>query len=130
MSTGLKSFQRSADSNISSSVCRTGTCQSEQSSMETSFQLRSVTAVGPAYLTKPASRSVESQAPQVAQDQVAFENTRALTTALQDSPVVRDDVVRRATELVGDVNYPPPETIRMISHLLAIQIQSDGESTS
>ena len=37
-------------------------------------------------------------------------------------PVMNSRVMRRAMELVGDVNYPPPETIRMISHLLAIQL--------
>ena len=62
-----------------------------------------------------------------AQD-VAFENARALTSALHETPAVRDDLVRRAVELVGNVNYPPPETIRMISHLLAIQMHPDGES--
>ena len=41
----------------------------------------------------------------------------------------REDVVHRAAELVGDVNYPPPETIRMISHLLAIRIQAEGEQS-
>lgn len=62
-----------------------------------------------------------------AQDEVAFENSRALTAALQNTPESREDVVQRAVELVGDVNYPPPETIRMISHLLAIQMQPGDE---
>lgn len=59
---------------------------------------------------------------------MALENARALTTALKETPESRDDVVRRATELVSDVNYPPPETIRMISNLLAIQIQTQAGS--
>src|SRR5262245_50802737 len=129
MPTGLKSFERFADGDISS-VSRTETCQSEQRSMENSFHLRGVDAVGSVYSTKPVSRTVQSQPPQSAQDEVAFEDTRALTTALQETPAVRAEVVRRAAELVGDVNYPPPETIRMISHLLAIQMHSDGEVTS
>ena len=90
--------------------------------METSFHLRSIDAVGSAPVAKPAERATKA-----AQD-VAFENARALTSALQDTPAVRDELVRRASELVGDVNYPPPETIRMISHLLAIQMHPDGES--
>lgn len=75
-------------------------------------------------MAKPAQRAA-----QAAEDEVAFENSRALTTALQNTPESRDDVVRRAAELVGDVNYPPPETIRMISNLLALQIQAErGDS--
>jgi len=92
--------------------------------METSFQLRSVDAVrGTSYLSKPVGRTAKG-----VQDEVAMENARALTEALQGSPAVRDDVVRRATELVGDVNYPPAETIRMISNLLAIQMHPDPKA--
>jgi len=90
--------------------------------MEISFHVRSLDAVGPAYVNKPGSRETKS-----AQDEVAFENSRALTTALQNTPESRDELVRRAMDLVGDVNYPPPETIRMISHLLAIQMHSEGD---
>lgn len=88
--------------------------------MEISFHLRSLDATGAPLGSKPGSRPA-----QAAQEEVAFENSRALTTALQNTPESREDVVRRATELVGDAQYPPPETIRMISHLLAIQIQGD-----
>lgn len=88
--------------------------------MEISFHLRSLDATGASFVSKPGSRAT-----QAAQDEVAFENSRALTTALQNTPESREDVVRRAAELVSDVHYPPPETIRMISHLLAIQIQGD-----
>lgn len=79
---------------------------------------------------KPQAARIEQRAAQAAEDEVAFENSRALTTALQNTPESRDDVVRRATELVGDVNYPPPETIRMISNLLAIQMKSEGGGSS
>lgn len=86
--------------------------------MEINSNLRGLTAVGgTSHITKPTARDA-----QVAQDEVAFENSRALATALQNTPASREDIVRRATELVGDANYPPPETIRMISHLLAIQM--------
>jgi hypothetical protein len=90
--------------------------------MEVSFHLRSLDAVGSAYVTKPGNGGTRAS-----QDEVAFENARALTSALHDTPSVRDEVVRRATGLVGDVNYPPPETIRMISNLLAIQLEPDTE---
>ena len=89
--------------------------------METSFQVRSVEPVGKTYGSQPVHRAANS----TPQDEVAFENARALTSALQDTPAVRQEIVRRASELVGDVNYPPPETIRMISHLLAIQMHPE-----
>lgn len=75
-------------------------------------------------MAKPAQRAA-----QAAEDEVAFENSRALTTALQNTPESRDDVVQRATELVGDVNYPPPETIRMISNLLALQMKAERDDS-
>ena len=89
--------------------------------MEISFHLRSVDASGTSYVTRPCGRETKA-----AQDEVAFENSRALTTALHNTPEAREEVVRRATELVGDAQYPPPETIRMISHLLAIQMHPDS----
>ena len=92
--------------------------------MEISFHLRSLDAVGTTYVSKPGSRETKTT-----QDEVAFENSRALTTALQNTPESRDELVRRATEMIGNVNYPPAETIRMISHLLAIKMQSEGASS-
>jgi hypothetical protein len=92
--------------------------------MEISFHLRSLDATSTLLASRPGSRAA-----QVARDEVAFENSRALTTALRNTPESREDVVRRATELVGDAHYPPPDTIRMISNLLAIQIQPEGESS-
>lgn len=96
--------------------------------METSFHVNSVDAVGStpaprAFLTiqaRQASRSVEAD--------VAIENTRALRKALDDTPFLRDEVVKRATALIGDVDYPPRETIRMISHLLAIKLNEGSPS--
>lgn len=89
--------------------------------MEISFHPKTLDTSGTTHVTRSAGRDAK-----VAQDEVAFENSRALTTALENTAVVRDEVVRRAIELVGDVNYPPPETIRMISHLLAIQMHPEG----
>lgn len=90
--------------------------------MEINFHLKSLDASGTNFVKRPSSPEAKASL-----DEVAFENSRALTTALENTPAVRDEVVRRATELIGDVNYPPPETIRMISHLLAIRIQTEGE---
>ena len=93
--------------------------------MKINFHLRNLEPVRGAQAAK-----ADHRATQAAQDEVAFENSRALSTALKNTPESRQDVVQRATELVGDVNYPPPETIRMISNLLAIQMQVDGGSSA
>jgi hypothetical protein len=88
--------------------------------MEINFHLRRLDVTGASFVNKPGNRKA-------AQDEVAFENSRVLTTALQNTPASREDEVRRAIELLGDVSYPPPETIRMISHLLAIQMDPEAE---
>jgi len=90
--------------------------------MEINFHLRNLSAADTTQASKAAGREIKT-----AQDEVAFENSRALTNALMNTPASREDVVRRATELVGNAAYPPPETIRMISHLLAIQMQTESE---
>ena len=91
--------------------------------MEINFHLRNTEPIGQAFAAKPAvSRETRN-----AEDDVALENTRALKTALDNTPFARAEVVKRAAEMVGDVNYPPPETIRMISNLLAIKLQQEEE---
>jgi hypothetical protein len=90
--------------------------------MEINFHLGNLGATSHA---ATVARATERDASSV-RDDVALENSRALTQALQLTPATRADVVRRATELVGEPNYPPPETIRKISHLLAIQMHPEG----
>ena len=98
--------------------------------METSFHVKSVGAVG----STPAARAVTpnpaSKASRAVEDDVAIENSHALRKALHDTPYLRNEVVKRAAELVGDTAYPPPETIRMISHLLAIKLSEGGPTDS
>jgi hypothetical protein len=64
-----------------------------------------------------------------ASDEAAFEDASSLITALQNTPVSRNDVIRRAIELVGSGEYPAPETMRMISHLLAIKMNLEVEKS-
>jgi hypothetical protein len=90
--------------------------------MEVTFHPRSLDAVGTAPVKKPGSHETKA-----VYDEVDFETSRALRTALINTPESREDVVRRARELIGDVNYPTPEIIRRISHLLAIQMQPEGD---
>jgi hypothetical protein len=90
--------------------------------MEINFHLNQLGAASPA---KSVARATEPESSSV-QDDVALENSRALTQALHQTPASRAEIVRRATELVGEPHYPPPETIRKISHLLAIQMHPES----
>ena len=89
--------------------------------MEINFHLRNLDTVGGSGSVRSAPKET-----QTAHDQVAIENSRALSHALRETPEIRAEIVRRATELVGEPTYPPPETIRKISHLLAIQMNPEG----
>ena len=89
--------------------------------MEVNFHSRSLGATGGAYaVSRPAETETST-----ARDEVALENSRALTQALLATPEVRADKVRRAREMVSEPNYPPRETIQKISHLLAIQMNPE-----
>ena len=89
--------------------------------MEVNFHLRNLDTVGGTSLIRAAPKETHT-----AHEEVAIENSRALTNALRETPEIRAEIVRRATELVGEPSYPPPETIRKISHLLAIQMNPEG----
>jgi hypothetical protein len=91
--------------------------------MEVNFHLRNLDTVGVAAPVRNAPKEMPTSA---AYEEVALENSRALTVALHETPEIRADIVRRATELVGEPSYPPPETIRKISHLLAIQLHQES----
>ena len=90
--------------------------------MEINFHLGNLGVTGDTQTVARAAGRVSSSV----RDDVALENSRALTHALHETPASRAEIVRRATELVGEPNYPPPETIRKISHLLAIQMHPEG----
>ena len=58
------------------------------------------------------------------EDGVSFQDSAVLESALDKLPETRAEAVERARNLIGNVHYPPEETIRKISHLLAIQLDS------
>ena len=68
-------------------------------------------------------------APRVSQrrDETEFSHAASLERALEQTPTVRVGHVERARDLIGDVNYPPRETIRRISHLLALNLNEDSD---
>jgi hypothetical protein len=56
-------------------------------------------------------------------DQQDFSQTDALRGALDNLPSSRPDKLERARELVGKVDYPPTQTIRRLSDLLAVKMK-------
>lgn len=57
--------------------------------------------------------------------EVDLESSRQLDQALQRLPETRPEVVERMRPLVGDPTYPPRETIRSLSHLLAMKMPAE-----
>ena len=75
--------------------------------------------VNPArYSSVPTRRPVEST-----QDEANFEGAAAVNQALEATPATRVEAVDRASGLIGDLAYPPRETILRLSHLLALKFQ-------
>lgn len=58
---------------------------------------------------------------------VSFAGTEALNGALAGVPEVRLQVVERAKELANDASYPPPEIIKRIANLLAMDSEPEAE---
>jgi hypothetical protein len=65
--------------------------------------------------SSPAAKPVKGES-----DQATFQRSEALNQAFQSTPDVRPDQVARARELIGNVEYPPRETIAKLSTLLAM----------
>jgi hypothetical protein len=57
-----------------------------------------------------------------AAERISFEGAAAVERALARTPDVRQEVIEHAKRLVGDPTYPPPETIRRLSQLLAMRL--------
>lgn len=55
-------------------------------------------------------------------DTAQFDRATALDRALMDTPDLRPGEVARARVLIGDVSYPPPQTIQRIASLLAMDV--------
>lgn len=58
--------------------------------------------------------------PQGEQGAVDFKATEALNKALERTPDVRPEKVEKARQDVGQVEYPPRETIQRLAQLLAL----------
>ena len=56
-----------------------------------------------------------------------FDGADGLERSLQATPEVRPQTIARAQQLIGDVAYPPPKTIRRIAALLAMHLDGDDQ---
>jgi hypothetical protein len=56
-----------------------------------------------------------------------FRHSEELNEALQKEKEVRAEQVERAVNLVGQVKWPPTETVRRIASLLAMNIRHAAE---
>jgi len=62
--------------------------------------------------------------PRLGADKQSFTTAESLTSALEQTPASRGEKVAQARNLVDDYTYPPPELIRRISVLLAMNIDA------
>lgn len=60
-------------------------------------------------------------------DTAMFQQAEALNVALRNAPDVRADKVQKAVGLIGQVQWPPSETIQRFSALLAIKLSQPVE---
>lgn len=65
--------------------------------------------------THPSGRETETLAD--------FHDAESLNLAIQDLEEVRAEKIERALNLIGQVKWPPGETIRRIAHLLAAKME-------
>jgi hypothetical protein len=71
-----------------------------------------------------ASRPVDRQAALS-----EFEESQALEARMMELPETRSEKVQEAKRLIGDPAYPPRETIQRLATLLAINENSEPETS-
>jgi hypothetical protein len=67
-----------------------------------------------------------TRTPEPEANTASFQRADALDQALRATPVARPEAVARARELIGDVKYPPADTIKGIAALLALKVDGTG----
>jgi hypothetical protein len=78
----------------------------------------------------PATAPGIRTAPELPRDRATFDEIAKLRQAMGSAPDIRPTVVARAKSLLGDVNYPPMETIQRIGELLAAHFSESPESSN
>jgi hypothetical protein len=62
--------------------------------------------------------------PRLGADQLSITTAQRLAQALEQTPATRAGKVAQAQTLVKDTNYPPPELIRKIAALFAMNVDA------
>ena len=73
---------------------------------------------------------IKARAPQAGTDSVAFDQVEVLDQALRATAAGRPEMIGRARQLIGNVKYPPEETIQRIATLLAMSLDDDTEGSA
>jgi hypothetical protein len=74
-------------------------------------------------LSRLGVNGTKKPAPPPAADNADFSDTAAIQEALAALPESRPEVVEQGKGLVAQATYPPPETIKRISNLLAVKFE-------
>ena len=74
-------------------------------------------------LTRTTSQTGAGE-PRLGADQLSLTTTETLNRAWEQTPATRVEKVAQAKSLVADITYPPPELIRKISALLAMNLDA------
>jgi hypothetical protein len=84
-----------------------------------------INGVGSVNKSNSPSQSNRSSTRKVEGDSIEFTESIRLDSMLEDSKDVRNDKIEKAANLIGKVDWPPPEVIRRISNLIASKLK-DG----
>lgn len=76
---------------------------------------------------RTAAKQTAPVAPEMT-DSLSLDRSEALRSVLGGLPEVREAEVARVKSLVGQVTYPPMETVEKIANLLAIHASHAGKS--
>lgn len=77
-------------------------------------------------LSRLGVNGAKKPVPPPATDKADFSDTTAIRDALEALPESRPEVVETGKGLVAQATYPPPETIKRISNLLAVKFEEQA----
>jgi len=83
--------------------------------------------ISASYIQEVASAATPAQRLSRNEALTVFHDAEALNEALQEQKEVREAKVEKALNLIGQVQWPPAETIRRIANLLAMKITRSND---
>lgn len=83
--------------------------------------------ISASYIKEAAPAASPAQRPSKTEAVAAFHDAEALNNALKEQDEVRNAKVEKALNLIGQVQWPPAETIRRIANLLAMKINPSND---